>query len=46
MWGHQLRPQLLLKQSNTLETQYRHIVHLHEDKFDAKKLIFDKMTAL
>ena len=39
-------PQILLKQSDTLLTQYRHIEHLCEEKFDAIILIFDKMIAL
>ena len=30
VWGNQLLPQLLLKHSDTLHTQYRHIGHLHE----------------
>ena len=29
--GNQLVPQLLLKQYDTLFTQYRHIEHLHEE---------------
>ena len=36
MWGNQLVPQLLLKQSDTL---------LAPKKIDAKILIFDKMIA-
>ena len=31
MQGNQLVPQLLLKQSDTLLTQYRHIEHLCEE---------------
>ena len=31
MWGNQLVPQLLLKQSDTLLTKYRHIEHLCEE---------------
>ena len=46
MWGNQLVPLLLLKQSDTLLTQYRHIEHLSVKKFDAKILFFDKMIAL
>ena len=30
-WGTQLEPELLLKPSDTLHTQYRHIEHLHEE---------------
>ena len=41
MRGNQLVPQVLLKQSDTLLTQYRQI-----EQFDAKILIFDKMRAL
>ena len=44
MRGNQLVPQLLLKQSDALLTQYRHIEHLCEE--DDKILIFDKMIAL
>ena len=43
MRGSQLVPRLLLKQSDTLLTQYSHIEHLCGD---ARILIFDKMIAL
>ena len=45
MHGSQLVPQLLMKQSYTFPTQYRHIEHLHEE-FWCQKYITDKMTAL
>ena len=41
---NQLVPELLLKPSETLHTQCRHIEHLHEEVV-AIKLLFDKMTA-
>ena len=41
MRGNQLVPPLLLKQSDTLLTQY-----ICVKKFDANILIFDKMIAL
>ena len=40
--ANQLVPQLLMKQSDTLPTQYRHIEHLHEEVW-CQKLITDKM---
>ena len=46
MRGNQLVPQLLLKESDTLLTQYRHIEHISVMKFDAKILCFDKMIVL
>ena len=48
MRGNQLVPQLLLKQSDTLLTQYHNIdtLKICVKKFDAKILIFDKMIAL
>ena len=45
MWGNQLVPQLLLKQADTLLTQYRHIEHLHEDLMPKYKFL-TKMIAL
>ena len=41
MQGNQLVPQLLLKQSGTIDT-----LNICVKKFDAKILIFDKMIAL
>ena len=42
---NQLEPELLLKLSDTLPTQYRHIEHLHEEVL-CQKNFFDKVTAL
>ena len=44
MWGIQLVPQLVLKQFNTLPTQYRPIEHLHEEVW-CQTIFFDKITA-
>ena len=41
MWGKQLVPQILMKQSDTLLTQYRYIKHfICVKKFDAKIFFF------
>ena len=45
MWGNQLVPQLLLKQSDTLLTNVD-TLNIDVKKFDSKILIFDKMIAL
>ena len=47
MWGNQLVPQLLLKQPDTLLTQYRHIEHLCEEVWcqnipDKKRKAYNK----
>ena len=39
---HQLLPQLLMEQFNTLPIQYRHIENMHEGVL----ICFDKMTAV
>ena len=45
MWRNQLVPQLSLKQSDTLLTQYRHIEHLCEEVW-CQNINFYKMIAL
>ena len=42
-WGNQLVSELLLEPSDTLHAQLRHIEPMK--KFDAIKILFDKMTA-
>ena len=36
-WADQLLPQLLIAQSQTLPSQYRHIEHMHEGVWFPKK---------
>ena len=41
MHANQFIPQILMKQSDTLSTQYRHTEHLHEDVW-CQQIIIDK----
>ena len=43
--AHQLLPQLLMEQFDTLPIQCRHIEHMHKGVW-SRKIIFDKMTAV
>ena len=36
-WAHQLLPQLLMEQIDTLPIQCRHIEHMHKGVWDRKK---------
>ena len=44
-WADQLLSQLLMDSLDTLPSHYRHI-EICMKKFDAEKIIFDKMAAL
>ena len=45
-WADQLLPQLSMEQFVMMTLQYRHIEHMHEGIWFAKKINFDKMTSL